>query len=149
MTSLLACMILSPVQSPPSTKLILTRRAKVQEWRTTNDIKYFNGGTLSDKGWLFERLTVKDILWYPEEIVPILVVAEDSKSLDKNDVLFKPFYFPFFHFFCKIKIWLHYVTPPDFDAVWVSMADPWSILVQGSVQVWKLDWKHSVCGGGG
>lgn len=44
---------------------------------------------------LFERVTVKDILWYPEEMVPVLVVAEDSKSLDKNYVIFKPF-FPFF-----------------------------------------------------
>lgn len=30
MTGLLACMTLSSVQSPPSAKLILTRRAKVQ-----------------------------------------------------------------------------------------------------------------------
>lgn len=101
------------------------------------------------RGLLFERVTVKDILWYPEEMVPVLVVAEDSKSLDKNDVIFKTFYFPFFHFFCKTKIWLHYVTPLNFDALWVSTAYPWSILAQGSDQVWKLNWKHSVCGGRG
>lgn len=67
---------------------------------------------------LFERVTVKDILWYPEEMVPVLVVAEDSKSLDKNYVIFKPFYFPFFHLFCKIKIWLHCYS----SELWCSLS---------------------------
>lgn len=149
MTGLLACMTLSPVQSPLSAKLILASRARVQEWRTTNNIKYVNGGLCQTRGQLFERVTVKDILWYPQEMVPILVVAENSKSPDKNDGIFKHFYFPFFHFFCKIKIWLHDVTPLDFHVLWVSMADPWNILAQGSAQVWKLNWKHCVSRGGG
>lgn len=47
-------------------------------------------------GQLFERVAVKDIPWYPQEMVPFLVVAENGKSADKNDGIFKPFYFPFF-----------------------------------------------------
>lgn len=41
-----------------------------------------------------------------------------------------------------MKFWSHCVTPPDFHVLWVSMSDPW---FQGPFQVWKLDWKHSVC----
>lgn len=40
-----------------------------------------------------------------------VVVAEDNRSLNKKVVTFKPFYFPFFHLFCKTKICLHWVTP--------------------------------------
>lgn len=132
MTDLLVRMTLSPVQSLPPTKPILTRRAKVQEWRTTNKIKDFNGeDTWQTMDQLFKRFSVKDILWYPEKIIPVLVVAEDSKSLDENDVIFKSLYFPFLRFSCKIKIWSHYIVPLDFHAIWVNM---WSM-----IQVWKLD----------
>lgn len=60
---------------------------------------------------------------YPEEMVLVLVLAKDSKSLDKNDVVFKPFYFSFFHLFCERKIWFPYVTPLGIDALCVGMAD--------------------------
>lgn len=132
MTDLLVRMTLSPAQSLPSTQLILTRRAKVQEWRTTNKIKDFNGeDSWQTMGQLFKRFSVKDVLWYPEKMIPVLVVAEDSKSLDENDVIFKSLYFHFLHFSCKIKIWSHYIVPLDFHAIWVNV---WSM-----IQVWTLD----------
>lgn len=43
-------MTLSPVPSPPSTQLILTKRAKVQEGRTTDIQHTLMGGARLDKG---------------------------------------------------------------------------------------------------
>lgn len=65
-------------------------------------------GTLSDKGAVFGKCHGEGRLWYPAEMVTILVAAEDNRSLNMNDGIFKPFYPPPPRF-CKINIWLHYV----------------------------------------
>lgn len=47
------------------------------------------GGARLDKGPVVWKKQVKDVLWRQEEIISVLVVAEDSKPLDYNDVIFK------------------------------------------------------------
>lgn len=53
------------------------------------------GGAQLDKGPVVWQNQVKDVLWCQEEIISVLVVAEDSKLLDNNDVIFKSLFSPF------------------------------------------------------
>lgn len=82
-------------------------------------------GGISDKGIIVWKNHDEGHSVYPEEMVPDLVLAKHSKSLGRNNVVFKPFYFFFFHLFCNTEIWFPYVTALDIDAPWA--APGWSV----------------------
>lgn len=64
----------------------------------------FIGGDLSDKGNACLKESRGRTFCVPRGNGSCLSLAKDTRSLDENYVVFKPFYFPFFHLLCNIKI---------------------------------------------